>query len=1190
MTNKIKLYNKIVIKITFNSSTANHQAILDNTLQAAVLNWNIAKNWGILEKASLQKTAGSLLAAGDWYRFETPSEGIYKIDAPFLQSLGIDITTIDPRTIKIYGYGGYALPEDLSASNNQGMIENAIYVTNEQSGKFGSSDYVLFYGRPPEFWEYNDSLHSVLQQNSRTYDYYARLVHGRNAFTSVTPINRPDTSFLRMKQQFTKKNYYWLTYGGANGKRMSQKTSLSVQNVYQQQSTLAFRSNDKDTVNIGKTGRDYFGDLLFSNSSNSFTYLTTLNGIVPSSTIYYKFRVVNASTPIIDYRIDESGTLIYQAEVAGLSDQVIGVQDVNIATFNKTLTNEKSNLKFTLTNNATNTDFYLDYFEITFYEQLKAVNDYLLLFSKDTTANIEYTLSNFSNSSIQAFDVTNFSNVKIISGASISAGQFKFQAAETSRKLSKYIAVTSAAYKTPANAAKITNSNIRGNLSGSQMIIITSKDFQTQAQRYATYRSSQSPYKLSTSIYYVDDIYNEFSGGLLDPTAIRDFLKFAYEKWQIKPFYVLLFGNGTYDYLNVENSNNNFVPTYQTDESLDEVYSYTTDDFYSRVSGNDLKPDLAVGRLNLRTEADAQNTVDKIIKYENTIEKGLWRNTVTLVADDGPHGSLPDDGSFHTAQSEDLANYFVPAFFDINKIYLVAYPTVYTGLGRRKPGVNQAIIDAMNNGTLIVNWVGHGAPYVWADEDVFDNTTSIPQLHNPDYFFLTAATCNFGEYDRPNDLCGTEILVNMKDAGAIAAFSSARVVYGSFNAAINDSLYTNLFRPSVTDNLPRTLGFAYFLTKQNVVSQENDEKFHLIGDPAIRLDQAHLPSVIDSLNGKTLKSNVQVSALSPVTIKGTVRNPDGSKSSFSGQAIISVFDSKRSQYFAEMNYTVTLPGGLIYRGSVTVNNGEFQTGFVVPKDISYENENGKIVAYFFNNDNDGVGYSTNIIVGGTQNTPNDGKGPDISIYFNDVNSAGSYLVNPNFTLIAKLSDQTGLNTTGTGIGHKLEGIINDDQTSSIDFTNYFVGDVNSGGKSGVIKYNFTNQTPGEYKIKVKAWDVFNNLSTQEARYTVVDNDNGIVLKDVVNYPNPFSSNTTFTFRHNVSNPINLKIKIYTVAGRMIKQIEQYGVLDKFVKIEWDGHDADGNRIANGTYIYKLIVESDDGQFKDNAIGKLSIIK
>ena len=1155
-SNTIKIYKKIVFKISFSSSRVNTQIINDSMLQSVVLNWDVAKNWGVAQK-KLQKISGSAFADGDWYRIETPEEGIYKIDRNYLQTLGVDVNNLDPRKIKIFGYGGYSLPETVSLSKSSAPIENAITVVGEQDGKFDASDYILFYGRPPEFWEYNSTLKKS----------------------------------VRVKQPYSKKNYYLLNISSTNGKRMSEKPSLNISNAYQQQSTFAFKSNDKDSVNIGKSGRDYLGDQ-FDLITKSRTYLNTLTGILPSSKINYKFRFVNGNSPAVSVLVQESGTQIYTTSIGGVVDFLYGVEDPGSesATFNGALSQERSNLKISLTSSSDAQRLYLDYFEIYYQRVLNAISDNLLFFSKDTTANIEYTLSNFTNSTIQTFDVTDYANVKVISGAAISGGQFRFQSSEITGNVSKYLAVGQSGFKVPVIGTKITNSNLRGNVAGSEMIIIAPRDFKTQAEKYSTYRSSQSPYKLSTQVFYVDDIMNEFSGGVLDPTAIRDFIKYAFENWQIKPSYVLLFGDGDYDYLNSEKLNVNFIPTYQTAESLNEISSYPMDDYFVRVSGDDRKIDLAIGRMNIQTTQDADIVVAKVIQYETGLEKGLWRNTITLAADDGPAGAGQDDGSIHTGQSENLANNKIPKYFDLDKIYLAAYPTVYTGSGRRKPAVNKAIIDAVNNGTLILNWIGHGNPGVWAHENVFEKTTTIPQLVNQNYFFLTAATCDFGKYDDPAVQSSTELMNNKGDGGSVAAFTAARVVFSGSNAEINDSLYSNLFRVRDVNNLPTRIGAAYFRTKQ-FLNYENDEKYHLFGDPALRLDEPQMKTTIDSVNGSSLKSFVQLNALGPVKIKGSVRNPDGTKNLYNGEAVVSVYDSERSLELKEMDYTITLQGGLIYKGRATVTNGDFQSEFVVPKDISYENKNGKIVAYISNSSVDGVGYTNNIIVGGTNpNAKSDGKGPDIAIYFDNVNFTSSYLVNPNFTLIAKLSDQTGLNTTGTGIGHKLQAILNDDQTNAIDLSNSFVGDLNSGGKSGTINYKFTNMTPGDYKITIKAWDVYNNLSTQDASFTVVSADNGIVLRDVVNYPNPFSSSTTFTFQHNISSAINAKIKIYSIAGRLIKQIEATDLMDKFVKIDWDGRDEDGNQIANGVYLYKLIVESVDGLYKDNVLGKLAVVR
>lgn len=1154
--NQIRVYKRIVFSISFGRSTNQTELITENYLEGTVINWDIAKRWGIKREIQIAKSS-SVLAAGTWYRFEAPDEGMYKIDRTFLQNLGIDVNNIDPRTIKIFSNGGYNLPEDYTITTNRVFQEIAIAVSGEADGKFDSGDYIIFYGRGPEFWEYDSSYRKIIRQ----------------------------------KHSYSKKNFYWLSFGGVNGKRITEKPSLNQPVAYQQQFSFAYRSHDRDTINIGKSGRVYLGEE-FNQNTLSRTYLTTLNGLLPSTRINYKFRFVNASSANVPLRVDESSTQIYSSSISGYgSDKYSYGQDlIGNAFYSGTIQDERSNLKFTISSTTPSTKVYIDYFEIEYRRRLSAVNDNYLFFSKDTSAVIQYTITNFSNSSILAFDITDYANVKLISNASISGGQITFQAQELQNKVSKYITVGQNGFKTPSNGLAVTINDIKSNKTGTELIIISHKDLKAQVDRYAAYRSNQSPNKISTSIYYVDDILNEFSAGMMDPTAIRDFLKYAFDNWQTKPFYVLFFGDGDYDYLNVEKLNKNFVPTYQSEESLNEISSYPTDDYFARVSGKDLRIDLAIGRLNVQNISEAETVVNKIIKYENNAEKGLWRTNITLVADDGPQEVGVDDGSIHTGQSENLSLHRIPKFFDQNKIYLAAYPTVISGLGRRKPDVNKAIIDAVNNGTLILNYIGHGNPNVWAHENVFEKSSSIPQMKNGHFFFMTAATCDFGKYDDPTQQSSTEIMMNMKDAGAIGAFTAARVVYSTANAQINDSLYTYLLGNRDANNLPNRIGRAYFLAKQ-FRTEDNDEKFHLFGDPTLRLAQPTLPTTIDSINGKHVSATIQINALGNVLIKGKVKNIDGSNSNFSGEAIVSVYDSERQMYLSEMNYYVTLQGGLIFRGRTNISNGNFQTEFVVPKDISYENKNGKVSAYIYNDVNDGIGYTTNIIVGGTNPyAVNDGKGPEISIYFDDESFESSYLVNPDFTLIARIADQTGLNTTGTGIGHKLEGILNNDVNNPIDFTNFFIGDLNSGGKSGVIRYKFTSMPVSDYNIKIKAWDVFNNFSVQEANFSVVNSLNGIALRDVYNYPNPFSSNTTFTFQHNITSSINVKIKIYTVAGRLIKEIEEKDLINKFVRIDWDGRDNDGNNIGNGTYLYKLTVESSDGRFKNSVLGKLAVIK
>jgi hypothetical protein len=262
----------------------------------------------------------------------------------------------------------------------------------------------------------------------------------------------------------------------------------------------------------------------------------------------------------------------------------------------------------------------------------------------------------------------------------------------------------------------------------------------------------------------------------------------------------------------------------------------------------------------------------------------------------------------------------------------------------------------------------------------------------------------------------------------------------------------------------------------------------------------------------------------------------------------------------------------------------------VPKDISYENNRGKIVAYFYGGNSDGIGYTENIIVGGTDSTAvNDGEGPEIEIYFNEASSGGTNLITPDTRLIVRLNDETGINTTGTGIGHKLEGIIDGQENNPVDLTNYFLGDPDAGGRSGEINYQLTSIEEGEHSLKINAWDIFNNPSTEETYFRVVSG-NELVISDIYNYPNPFSGSTTFTFQKNLNRDIDVRIKIYTVAGRLIQEIERRGVPEEFVKVDWDGRDGDGNRIGNGTYLYKIIIKTTDGSFNKSVLGKLAVIR
>lgn len=738
---QIKVYKKIVVSVRFGEgNTQTNRGNVDKRLSNAVLNFDVAKNWAkSASQNRLGKTEDSVLSSGTWYRFECSNEGIYRIDRSMLSQLGIDAAGVDPRTIKIYNNGGYQLPESILSEKPEDLVETAIQIVGETDGSFDNDDFILFYGRSVNFWEYSSSERSI----------------------------------TRNKNQFSKHNYFWITSGGTTGKRMTGKTSVTASANHTQTTSLAHRFIEKDIINIGETGRDMFGEK-FTPTSPEKTYLTKLDGIVPESTINYKFRFANKGETTSLLSISETGAEIYSRNMTRVyGTYTIAIEHRGTASYTGSLAEDRSNLKIRASITGQSNEIFMDYMDIVYTKELRAIQDSLLFFSNGNSGVVRYELNNFSNSSIAVYDITDYANVSIIDNASISGGNYSFQANETSSAASKYYGLLSSAYQTPINFEQVESSNLRGDLAGAELIIITHPTFSEYANEFRTYRSTSQYNSVSAKVIDVNDIYNEFSGGSLDPAAIRNFLQFAYENWNTTPFYVSLFGDGNYDYYDVQGLNENFIPSYQNTQSLHEINSFPSDDFYVRISGNDLKSDLAIGRFNIKTAENAETILNKIRQYEEDPERSLWKNVVTLVADDGPttHG---DDGNTHTSQSERLANNVVPGYFIEDKIYLVTYPTVISGSGRRKPDVNRAIVDAVNQGTLMLNYIGHGNPEKWADEQVFTTDASIPQLQNEKYFFLTAATCDYGKYDQVEAQSAAEIMMNMEN-GSIGALTAVRL-------------------------------------------------------------------------------------------------------------------------------------------------------------------------------------------------------------------------------------------------------------------------------------------------------------------------------------------------------------------------------------------------------------------------------
>jgi hypothetical protein len=1163
---KVRFYTKIKFVLRYGQGENMFSSAdkFDLKIAQTFVNYEFAKNWKI-EALRLSKPSESQLATGDWYKIPIRDEGIYKITYQDLRNAGINPDNIDPRTIKIFNNGGYQLPEDVREQRPDGLIENAILVYGEDDGRFDQGDYIIFYARGTSGWNYN-----------------------------------PETKeFTHYVNDYTDENYYFLTFGGQRGKRMRIVQSLNIASPFRPSYTVGLIFKDEQKINLTESGRDWFmASVEAREGFNMLSYVTKLDELIPGGQIKYRIQVASRSAGpnwfIIkegDYELGriDLGTVILEG-LGSLIDFYAVKSGPRTFTYSGNLPDSRSNLKFYFNWIGQAVAGYIDWFEIIYPRSFKAVNDFISFYSYDTTAIVEYKVYGFSSNDVRVFDVSDFKDVKLISG-NINAGEFVFQFSHQSGDIKRFIGVGNNGYKNVTRIEKVKNTNLRGEVEGADWLVIAHPDFIPQAKKLAEHRARKD--SLKTLVVDVTDVYNEFSCGMFDPVAIRDFLKFAFERWNRKPFYVLLFGDGDYDYRNVEISDKNWIPPYESREGLQQILTYTSDDFYVLLTP-DVYVDMAIGRLPVQKQDEAEAVVNKIIQYETGKDFENWRNIVLFAADDGMVSGSDYDGTIHTYQSETLSNYYTPEFVDKRKLYLVAYPTVYTSVGRRKPDAARALVDYINRGCVIVNWIGHGNPFVWAHERVFEFGYTIQNLRNGNRTpFIVAATCDFARFDNPKTQSSAEVLLLLKDAGAIGVLSSTRLVYSGDNAVFNYKFFAELFKQT-DEYKTSTLGEAVFRVKQ-VQTSLNDRKFILLGDPATRLAIPRYSAEIDSINGLSPRQQtVQLKALGKVKFAGGSFKNNQVKIELSGKVELILFDAQKNlSYTDEMGtrFNFIDQGNLLFKGEYTLDRGRFYGEFIIPKDISFSNSKSKILAYYYGDGVDGIGYTTNVIINGIDsNFTIDRVGPEIEVYLNNKSFRSGDVVANEPTLIVEISDESGINISTSAIGHRIEAFI-DDNPTGIDLTGFYKSELDD-YKKGKVIYKLPKLSPGKHSLKVRAWDVFNNSSIKEIKFNVVEGVDFAIF-NVFNYPNPFSEKTYFTFQRvgtEEETPVDVEIKVYTLSGKLISRIERFGLTGNFIAIEWDGRDMDGDEIANGVYIYKVIVKTFDGSKRAESIGKLVVMR
>lgn len=1133
----------------------------------------------------------SVLSSGKWYKIAITDDGVYKIDYAFLNSLGINVSTLDPKNIRIYGNGGVILQEENKNFRYDDLEENAITVVGEGDNVFNTTDYVLFYGKGMTRWDNKNNYKGLLFSPVR--NFYS------------------DTAF------------YYINVDKGPGKRIiSQNSAASPSNVTT--STYDYYTyHEVDNINFVKSGRNMYGEYFDVNTSYSFVWND--NNYVVNDTIRVESTIGGRGNITNQYDVSVNG-LIHTHSIAGydisnyLADYVI--LDTKAS---KALNNNPTSLTAVVTRLTPNTVGWLDRViinarrNLTFNGSTFQFRDCRIT-ALGNTCNFNITSSTAGTTIWNVTDIINPYQQNVTVNGNI----LSFNANADS--LNEYIVFNSSGnLPKPTFVGNVVNQNLHA-LTQADYVIISPSQFLPYANRLAVLHEQQEG--LSYVVATPEQIYNEFSSGKIDASAIRDFTRMLYERGTAlgRPVkYCLLFGRGSYYNKNGRPGNTNFIPTYETENSISFIYSVASDDFYALMDPNEGynaendnldAQDIGVGRLIVTSTQQADNVVKKIENYYKKtglpIENpnncsvaqgnqifGDWRNHILFAADDG-------DGSLHMTQADNLAGKVknaAPAY-NIDKVYIDAYKGLSTPGGKRYPDMQAAFNNRVEKGCLIMNYTGHGGEVGLSAERVVD----IPTIDAWDNFnnlplFITA-TCEFSRYDDPDRVSAGELCLLNPKGGSVAMLTTCRLAFSNFNETLNNKVFDYVFYKQNNGRMP-ALGDIIRNTKANLKQNFFYSNFHLLGDPALILAYPKHRVFTTHINGNAIASTAgdTIKGLSKVVVKGFVGDTLGNKlTSFNGRVFPVIYD-KSELITCQLNdpASSTTPGTLtpfkfqsqqniIYRGKVQVTNGDFTFSFIVPKDVSFNYGRSKFSYYATDGYVDANGNYDSVWVGGLNpNANNDVDGPTVKLYLNSKQFANGGVTNESPIINAEISDSTGINTVGTGFGHDITAILDNNTDKPILLNDYYEANLNSYQK-GTIKYQLRDLSEGNHTLDLKIWDVQNNSTNVTTDFIVAKNAE-LALEKVLNYPNPFTTNTRFFFEHNRNcDDIKVLIQIFTISGKIAKSISRTINCEGFRNdgIVWDGKDDYGSKLGRGVYLYKVAITDKDNK-KAEKIEKLVIL-
>ncbi|TKG96087.1 type IX secretion system sortase PorU [Puteibacter caeruleilacunae] len=1078
----------------------------------------------------------SVLASGKWVKISTSGQGIHRLPFSFLTEIGIN----DPSNVRVFGNGGYMVPMD-----NADLYPEDLRQISTWTGKDkGGNDCVFFYAEGMVEWQLKN-----------------------------------DTRFQHVSNCYADKAYYFLSsdVGTVNevtaqvtpdGEIAEEVNVFDDYTVYEEDKVNLIHSGQLWLDNKMSNGATKDIDFSFDNLSSSTPVKITMAGATRDTRssafgITVKGNEEELSFPGLPY--NGSASLTY----ARYGD---GTYDMSTSTGNFTV-----NIQFK--GNLGVSSGWIDYVEVQVKRNLSFSGDQMNFRSiAAMSAGVsQYNLQNIDG--VRVLNITDLSNIKEMQvETSGSSGTFKYE----SDQLEEFIAFKpNVDYPIPNQEGDVENQNLHA-IQNVELLVVSHGSLLSEANRLADFHRQKD--NMSVEVVTASQVYNEFASGMSDASGIRNLVKHIYNKQgSPKLKYLLLFGDGSYDNKNIHGENHHLIPTYQTKESLHEVNSYVTDDFFGIVEDEENEwdyhatVDIGIGRLPASDLSEAKVLVDKIIHYVSSASLGEWRNDVCFIADDADGSTeerfvLDSEVLGVSVQNDD-------ASFNLEKVYLDAFKEEQTPAGERYPDVVSAIGNAVKNGVLILNYMGHANDKFLASEQVL-GINDIDGWSNYDNLpIFVTATCEFSRFDSEEVSAGEHILLNPY-GGGIALFSTTRSVYAGPNFTLSKNFYSHIFDQD-EDGENLKMGDVMRIAK-NTTSGLNKRNFSLLADPALSLSFPQYQVTTERINGVAVDElNDTIKAMQTVTVNGRIKNiANETVADFNGEVVPIIYDKAYELETlgngGQPKVKYELQNNVIYRGTASVVNGEFSFTFVVPKDIAYQFGEGKISYYAYDRDHnkDAKGHYSQLIVGGSDDSVDDNTGPVIALYMDDKAFENGGTTSANPLLLVDLADEHGINTLSSSIGHDITLVIDDDYSKLIVLNDYYTADKDDYQKGG-IQFQLSNLEPGIHRLKLKAWDVLGNSSEAELEFEVTDD---FYISELGNYPNPFSESTTFYYKHNkIGEQLTALFEVFDNQGKLI-----FTHQEKFVSSTNNGKNfvwnplAKGVRLRGGVYIVRLTLTDSQG--------------